>query len=135
MKDKKQRSVDPAALEMMQKADECAIGTAFSRHELQQPRCGFGELGVCCRICDMGPCRINPFGEEPTRGVCGANAATIAARHLIRQVAAGASAHSDHGRDIVHTLLFTATGEAQGFSIKNPERLKALAKERGLSVE
>ena len=135
MKDKQPRSVDPAALEMMQKADECDIGTAFSRHEQQQPRCGFGELGVCCRICDMGPCRINPFGEEPTRGVCGANAATIAARHLIRQVAAGAAAHSDHGRDIVHTLLLTATDEAQGFSIKNPERLKALARERGLSVD
>jgi len=135
MKNKKQRSVDPAAMELMQKADECSIGTAFSRHDQQQPRCGFGELGVCCRICDMGPCRINPFGEEPTRGVCGADASTIAARHLIRQVAAGVSAHSDHGRDIIHTLLLTATGEAQGFSIKNPERLKLLAKERGLPVE
>lgn len=135
MNEKKQRSVDPAALEMMQKADGCSIGTAFSRHDQQQPRCGFGELGICCRICDMGPCRINPFGEEPSRGVCGATAATIAARHLIRQVAAGVSAHSDHGRDVIQTLLLTATGEAQGFSIKNPERLKLLARERGVAVD
>ncbi|MEI7901599.1 MAG: hypothetical protein WCK89_15210, partial [bacterium] len=62
MKDKKQTSADPAALEMMQKAGECAIGSAFSRHQQQEPRCGFGELGVCCRICEMGPCRIDPFG-------------------------------------------------------------------------
>ena len=135
MKDKKQRSVDPAALAMMQKADECAIGTAFSRHEQQQPRCGFGELGVCCRICDMGPCRINPFGEEPTRGVCGATASTIVARHLIRQVAAGVAAHSDHGHDVVRTLLLTAKGSAQGYVIKSPERLYELAREWGIATE
>ena len=135
MKNQKTRTVDPAAQAMMEKAGECSIGTAFSRDDLQQPRCGFGELGVCCRICDMGPCRINPFGEEPKRGICGAAASTIAARHLIRQVAAGAAAHSDHGRDIIKTLLLTATGEAQGYSIKNPQRLLDLAKERGIATD
>ena len=24
----------------------------------QTPHCKFGEEGVCCRICSMGPCRI-----------------------------------------------------------------------------
>ena len=135
MKDKKQTSTDPAALSVMDRANECGIESAFARHAQQEPRCGFGELGVCCRICDMGPCRIDPFGGEPRTGVCGANAATIAARHLIRQVAAGVSAHSDHGRDIIEALKLTATGESQGYSIKNPEALKALARERGVAVD
>ena len=26
----------------------------------QTPHCKFGEDGVCCRICSMGPCRITP---------------------------------------------------------------------------
>jgi len=50
----------------------------------------------------MGPCRINPYGEEPTLGVCGADADTIVARNLVRMIAAGASAHSDHGRKPDH---------------------------------
>ena len=26
----------------------------------QTPHCKFGEQGVCCRICSMGPCRSTP---------------------------------------------------------------------------
>ena len=131
----KQRSSDPAAQAMMSSADRCGVGSAFSRHDAQEPRCGFGELGICCRICEMGPCRVNPFGDEPQRGVCGADAETIAARHLIRQVAAGAAAHSDHGHDIVKTLLLAAKGQAQGYTIKNEARLRELAVEWGIKTE
>ena len=131
-----QRSSDPAAQAMIDCADSCGIGSAYSRHDQQGPRCGFGELGVCCRICEMGPCRVNPFaGGEPKRGVCGADADTIAARHLIRQVAAGAAAHSDHGHDIVKTLLLAAKGEAQGYVIKSEPRLRELALEWGIKTE
>ena len=34
----------------------------------QTPHCKFGEEGVCCRICTMGPCRITP---KAPRGICG----------------------------------------------------------------
>ena len=30
----------------------------------QTPHCKFGEQGVCCRICAMGPCRITPKAPE-----------------------------------------------------------------------
>ena len=33
----------------------------------QTPHCKFGEQGVCCRICSMGPCRITP---KAPRGIC-----------------------------------------------------------------
>jgi carbon-monoxide dehydrogenase catalytic subunit len=84
----------------------------------------------------MGPCRISPFEEEgPKLGVCGATADIIVARNLIRMIAAGAAAHSDHGRDIAHTLLLTAEGKGGGYEIKDEAKLNALAAEYGIETE
>jgi carbon-monoxide dehydrogenase catalytic subunit len=83
----------------------------------------------------LGPCRIDPFGEGADCGVCGATADTIAARNLVRHVAVGASAHSDHGRDIVHTLIMAARGKAEGYEIKNERKLRKLAEELGVETE
>jgi carbon-monoxide dehydrogenase catalytic subunit len=130
-----EKSVDQASLKMLDKAAREGIETAWDRFEKQQPQCGFGLLGICCRNCNMGPCRIDPFGDEPQQGVCGATADTIAARNLLRMIAAGAAAHSDHGRDIVTTLYETAAGETQGYSIKDEGKLSALAAEFGISEE
>jgi carbon-monoxide dehydrogenase catalytic subunit len=82
----------------------------------------------------MGPCRVDPFGEGTQTGVCGADADTIAARNLVRMIAAGAAAHSDHGRDVAHTVLMTARGEAEGYEIKDEVKLKALAQEYGIDI-
>ncbi|MBF0430709.1 MAG: anaerobic carbon-monoxide dehydrogenase catalytic subunit [Fibrobacteria bacterium] len=130
-----ERSVNPASKEAMKTAEDRGVETAWDRHKQQTPVCGFGELGVCCRICEMGPCRVDPYGNGPQKGICGADADTIAARHLIRQVAAGSAAHSDHGYDIAHTLLLTAQGKAEGYKIKNPEKLLAIAKEIGVETK
>ena len=102
---KKKRTVDPAAEAMIACACEAGIDIAWDRLESQEPQCGFGRLGICCRNCTMGPCRIDSFGEGPQRGVCGATAETIVARGLLREVCAGTAAHSDHGREIIHALL------------------------------
>jgi carbon-monoxide dehydrogenase catalytic subunit len=131
MTDELKRTVDPAAEAMMAKAGECDVGTAYDRHEAQGKRCPFGESGTCCRICEMGPCRIS---KKNPRGICGATASTVASRHLIRQVAAGVAAHSDHGHDIVKTLLMTARGESQGYEIKSERRLHEIAKEWGIET-
>jgi len=121
---------------MLARAEELGLETAWDRLEAMQPQCGFGELGVCCRNCNMGPCRISPFEEEgPKRGVCGATADIIVARNLIRMIAGGAAAHSDHGRDIAHTLLLTAEGKGGGYEIKDEAKLKALAAEYGIETE
>ena len=102
------RSADPATVEMLTLAADQNLSVAWDRYEAMQPQCGFGQLGICCRTCTMGPCRIDPFGDGPSEGVCGATADIIAARNLIRMIAGGAAAHSDHGRDIAHTLLMAA---------------------------
>jgi carbon-monoxide dehydrogenase catalytic subunit len=130
------RSIDPAVHDMLARAEELGLETAWDRLEAMLPQCGFGELGVCCRNCNMGPCRISPFEEEgPKAGICGATADIIVARNLIRMVAGGAAAHSDHGRDIAHTLLLTAEGKGGGYEIKDEAKLKALAAEYGIKTK
>ena len=133
--DVKKRSSDPAAQEMIQRMADVGQETAWDRLEAQEPQCGFGLLGLCCRICNMGPCRIDPFGEGPQVGVCGADADTIIARNFLRAVAGGASAHSDHGRGVAHTFLAMARGEAPDYGIKDQRKLIALAKEWGIKTD
>ncbi len=130
------RSIDPAVHEMLTRAEDLGLETAWDRYEAMLPQCGFGELGVCCRNCNMGPCRISPFEEEgPKAGVCGATADIIVARNLIRMIAAGAAAHSDHGRDIAHTLLLTAQGKGGGYEVKDEAKLKSLAAEYNIKTK
>ncbi len=76
--------------------------------------CKFGVEGLCCKNCNMGPCRIS---AKTPRGMCGADADTIAARNLSRAVAAGTSAHSDHGRHLVRTLRMVAEGKTDSYKI------------------
>ena len=94
------------------------------RKKQQTPQCKFGEDGVCCRICSMGPCRITP---KAPRGICGADAHAIAGRNYLRFVAGGCSAHSDHGREICHTLHSTSADGS--YQIKDEKKLLNLAAE------
>ena len=91
--------------------------------------------GLSCRNCAMGPCRIDPFGEGPQKGVCGADADVIVARNLGRTIAAGSSSHSDHGRDILEVFAATARGETTGYHITDEAKLRRLAAELGVATE
>ena len=154
MKKYKEVSIDPTTQKMYERAQELGIETVWERLEKQQPQCGYGLLGICCRNCMMGPCRINPFGGEPKRGVCGADADTIVARNLLRMIAAGAAAHSDHGRHVALTLLVAAemaekfkkegkpvleldnmASNTLPYQVRDPEKLKAVAKRLGIETE
>jgi len=135
MADNKNRSVDPATLAMINRACEAEIPLPWDRLESQEPQCGFGRLGICCRHCTMGPCRIDPFGDGPQKGVCGATADTIVARGLLRALLGGAAAHSDHGRDIVHALALAAEGKSDAYTIKGPAKLRRLAGEYHIAVD
>ena len=73
------KSLDKATLQMIDVAREENIQLAWDRYQKQLPQCGFGELGLCCRHCMQGPCRIDPMGNGPTHGVCGASADTMVA--------------------------------------------------------
>ncbi|MDD4161363.1 MAG: anaerobic carbon-monoxide dehydrogenase catalytic subunit [Methanothrix sp.] len=135
VKDVRDRSIDPASQEMLDVCQRAGLETAWDRFEKQQPQCGFGELGLCCRNCNMGPCRIDPFGEGASKGVCGATADIIVARNLLRSIAAGAAAHSDHGRGVAHTFKLMSEGKAPSYQVKDKAKLERLMKEYGVDTQ
>jgi carbon-monoxide dehydrogenase catalytic subunit len=125
-------SSDPATVDMVQIANTAEISTVFDRFQLQHPQCKFGTDGICCRLCHMGPCRITPKAQL---GICGADADTITARNLLREIAAGTAAHSDHGRMLVRTLKLVAQGKGGEYQIKDPHRLRVAAQTYEIATE
>ncbi len=134
-KDATLKSTDPAIREMISTAARMEIKTVWDRYETMLPQCGFGDSGLCCRHCLQGPCRIDPFGEGPAEGICGASADTMVARGLDRAIAAGTAAHSGHAKHLAHTLLKVAKGLTRAYSIKEPEKLRAVAARLNIQLE
>ncbi len=99
---------DPAVREMLIRTEQLGIDTAFDRFDLQKPQCSFGLAGVCCKICNMGPCRVT---AKSPKGVCGADADLIVARNLLRAAAAGAAQHGMHAREVILSLKWAAEGK------------------------
>jgi carbon-monoxide dehydrogenase catalytic subunit len=123
-------SRDPASIDLLQLASDNEIETAFSRADVMAP-CPIGSDGMCCKVCSMGPCRLVKEGQT---GICGATLETVAARNYARMVAAGASAHSDHGRGMAYTLLEAAEGTAPDYMVRDLGKLKEVAGYLGVEV-
>ena len=126
-----QQSSDPAAQEMLTRAEKLGIGTAFTRADDMIP-CNIGGAGMCCKQCGMGPCRLTKGGQT---GVCGATIDTIQARNLIRAIAAGTASHSDHGRDMTFILLAVANGETKDYILRDVAKLRLVASEYGIAID
>ncbi len=125
-------SIHQDAKAMLAKAKNDGIETAWDRLQQQTPHCTFGESGVCCRICVMGPCRIS---KKSPLGVCGADADVIVARNFGRFVTGGAAGHSDHGRDCIEALEAVVEKETDDYTIADPEKLLRIAAELGIASE
>ena len=115
---------------LLETAKKVGADTWQQRVKNQTPHCKFGEEGICCRICTMGPCRITP---KSPRGICGCDANGIVARNYLRFTAGGAATHSDHGRSICHTLY--AAKEGGNYQVKDPEKLLRIAKDWDIPTE
>ncbi|MBN2076104.1 MAG: anaerobic carbon-monoxide dehydrogenase catalytic subunit [Dehalococcoidales bacterium] len=141
MVEEMKKSIDPATLDMIEKAVDDGVSTVFERAE-NMKACPIGAEGSCCSNCAMGPCRVplprkkeeTPEDKKKRRGVCGATAETIAARNFLRKIAAGAAAHGDHGREVAKIFLQTARGELKDFVIKDEVKLLQLALELGVEI-
>jgi carbon-monoxide dehydrogenase catalytic subunit len=87
--DKTIKSASTSAEEIIEWGKQHDIETCFDRALKMKP-CPIGESGACCKVCHMGPCRFTgKNAEEEARGVCGATLGTVAARNMVRMIAAG----------------------------------------------
>lgn len=77
-------------------------------HEINFPRCAFGELGLKCTACLQGPCRINPFSEKKQLGVCGRKKESMIAENFARLVISGLD---DYILDMNDLKLFSQSHE------------------------
>lgn len=124
-------SLCTASQKMITRSHDLGIETVFDR-AANMKQCNIGIQGICCKNCAMGPCRL-PLpkggieGDDTRKGLCGATANTIAARNFARMIAAGASAHSDHGRTVAEVFLAAARKETEDYKVKDPIKLLAIA--------
>lgn len=128
--DKKMLTIDLNSHVLLDKAEKDGVETMYDRKLGFKSQCGFGLQGNCCRICGMGPCRISP---KTPRGLCGADEHVIVGRNFARMVAGGTAAHSDHARDIAHTLALSSRDG--NYKIRDEAKLIALAKDWDVETE
>jgi carbon-monoxide dehydrogenase catalytic subunit len=134
----KEVSIDPATQKMLERAQKLGIETVFDRAVTMKP-CNIGNQGTCCKNCGMGPCRLplpKDYDEasDERKGLCGATANTIAARNFLRMIAAGAAAHSDHGRSVAEVFMSAARKETDAYKIKDERKLMELAPHLGIAT-
>ncbi|NOY70492.1 MAG: anaerobic carbon-monoxide dehydrogenase catalytic subunit [Deltaproteobacteria bacterium] len=131
-------TIDVASQQMIARAHELGVETIFDRAEQMKP-CNIGIQGTCCKNCAMGPCRL-PLpkagieGKDERKGLCGATANTIAARNFLRMIAAGAAAHSDHGRNVAEVFMSAARKETEAYKIKDTFKLRSVAEALGVDI-
>jgi len=129
-----EKNLDRATQSLIERAKAGRIEVSIDRLQRQSPQCGFGQLGTCCRICYMGPCRIDPFGEGATQGVCGAGADTIVTRNLLREAVGGAASHVGHARHVILTLKKALEGKAP-YKITDKDKLMEVASGLGIKTD
>jgi len=123
-----------ATAQMLKKAERDGVETAFHRAAAMKP-CPIGADSACCKHCFMGPCRLvskDPYGKV---GVCGATIDTIQSRNFGRMVAAGGAAHTDHGMSMLDLFREVVNGNIKEYTIKDPIKLEAVAREIGIETE
>ncbi|MDE5885016.1 MAG: anaerobic carbon-monoxide dehydrogenase catalytic subunit [Oscillospiraceae bacterium] len=124
-----EQTPDPAVREMLLRMEQLGIDTAFDRFDKQKPQCNFGLAGICCKICNMGPCRIT---QKSPKGICGADADLIVARNLLRSAASGAAQHGMHAREVMLALKYAAEGKLD-VPILGEQKIRSTAETFGIA--
>lgn len=122
---------DPAVKQMLLHMEQIGCDTTFDRFDKQKPQCSFGLAGVCCKICNMGPCKVT---AKSPKGVCGADADLIVARNLLRSLAAGVAQHGIHAREVILALKYAAEGKLD-LPIIGENKVKGTAAQFGIETE
>lgn len=137
----KKKQLDPmdfttceATARMIAKAHRDGVELAFDR-AANMKACPIGADSACCKHCFMGPCRLNSKDPYSKVGVCGATIDTIMSRNFARAVAAGTSAHTDHGMAMLNLFREVLEGKITDYKIKNVQKLEYVARELGIETE
>ncbi|HEX3045649.1 MAG TPA: anaerobic carbon-monoxide dehydrogenase catalytic subunit [Bacillota bacterium] len=120
-----------ATRELIQKISADGNETYLDRFKTQQPQCGFGLKGTCCRMCQWGPCRIT---EKSNRGICGRSQDEIVISNIIRALAAGLAAHARHAHEVIMTIKGIAAGKIN-LQLKGADRILEIARLLGVATE
>ena len=105
-------------------------------------RCSFGSHGLCCRNCNLGPCRLG--GEEISfhtkiaapklkRSSCGKTADNMVAGMFLQTVLRGTSSHIGHAIHVAKLFVKAAEG-SDNFPIKDEAKLHTVAGELGIDT-
>lgn len=85
------KTVDPISQELLKSSYQRGLKLSWDRFERLQPQDGFLRIGLSCPYgCLQGPCRIDPFGRGPDRGLCGLDRDGMVAALLLRLALSGA---------------------------------------------
>lgn len=120
--------------QMITKARKDGVELFFDRAN-KMKACPIGEKSACCKMCSMGPCRMNANNPYDKVGVCGATIDTIVARNFGRMVAGGTAAHTDHGMAMLELFREVIEGKVKDISIKDPIKLVEVAKSLDIPTE
>jgi anaerobic carbon-monoxide dehydrogenase catalytic subunit len=123
-----------ATIQMLEKAKRDGVETAFDR-AVNMKACPIGADSACCKICAMGPCRLNSKDPYSKVGVCGATIDTIMARNFGRMVAAGSASHTDHGMAMLEVFREVVQGHVTDYKIKDVMKLEEVARSVGIETE
>ena len=122
---------NPATKELIRHLDKQGIETFIDRFEAQQPQCGFGLSGTCCRMCQWGPCRLS---EKNLRGICGKDQNTVVMSNIVRALVAGLAGHGRHEHEVLMTIISVADGKID-FPILGEQRVYELAEKFNITSE
>src|SRR5512138_2915712 len=91
----RKKALDRSTEAVIAEAAKAGTSLPFDRYEAQVPACGFGRMGLDCKACTQGPCRINPF--EATNGTtCGRDREGTVAASFLRLISDGAVASASY---------------------------------------
>lgn len=122
---------NPATKELIKHMDKLGIETSLDRFEQQQPMCGFGLRGLCCRMCQWGPCRIS---DKAPRGICGKDMNSVIMGNIVRALVSGLGGHAIHAHEVIMTIIAAAEGRAN-LTLKGADRVWELADKFGIATE
>ncbi|MBW1995328.1 MAG: hypothetical protein JRI77_12915 [Deltaproteobacteria bacterium] len=84
------KTVDPFSHDLLRAAEQKGFDLNWERYENLQPQDGFLRLGLSCPYgCMQGPCRIDPFGRGPKRGLCGLDRDGMVGAFFLRLILQG----------------------------------------------